>query len=208
MESALCAGAGAAGLKLIETLGWDGQRLVRLPLHLARLARSAALLGWRCDRLAVENALRVAVPVAAARIRLTLNAAGEVEVQTAAVPPGKPQWRLGLAATRLQSTDPWLQVKSTRRAAYDAARAALPAELDEVIFQNERGEVCDGSITTLFFDRGQGMRTPPLTCGLLPGVLRAELALPEEILLADDLPRVRLWAGNSLRGLIPAQWLT
>lgn len=208
MESALCAGAGAPDLKLIETLGWDGQRLVRLPLHLARLARSAALLGWRCDRLAVENALRVAVPVAAARIRLTLNAAGEVEVQTAAVPPGKPQWRLGLAATRLQSTDPWLQVKSTRRAAYDAARAALPAELDEVIFQNERGEVCDGSITTLFFDRGQGMRTPPLTCGLLPGVLRAELALPEEILLADDLPRVRLWAGNSLRGLIPAQWLT
>ncbi|EKD60711.1 MAG: hypothetical protein ACD_54C00594G0001, partial [uncultured bacterium] len=36
MESSLCAGAGAPDLKLIETLGWDGQRLVRLPLHLAR----------------------------------------------------------------------------------------------------------------------------------------------------------------------------
>lgn len=208
MESALRAGAGAPDLKLIETLGWDGQRLVRLPLHLARLAASAALLGWRCDLLAVETALWAAVPVATARMRLTLNVAGAVEVQTAAVPPGKPQWRLGLAPMRLQSADPWLQIKSTHRAAYDAARAALPAELDEVIFQNERGEVCDGSITTVFFDRGQGKRTPPLTSGLLPGVLRTELAVPEEILLAEDLPRVRLWVGNSLRGLIPALWVT
>ena len=208
MESGLRAGAGAPDLKLIETLGWDGKRLVRLPLHLARLARSAELLGWACDLAAVEAALRAAAPVAPARIRLTLNAAGQIEAQAADLPAGKSSWRLGLAATPLNSADPWLQIKSTRRAAYDTARASLPAGLDEVIFQNERGEVCDGSITTLFFDRGQGMRTPPLTCGLLPGVLRAELALPEEILLAEDLPRLRLWVGNSLRGLIPAQWLT
>jgi 4-amino-4-deoxychorismate lyase len=50
------------------------------------------------------------------------------------------------------------------------------------------------------------MRTPPLTCGLLPGVLRAELGLPEEVLMAADLPHVRRWVGNSLRGLIPAVW--
>ena len=55
VESALRAGAGAPDLKLIETLGWDGQHLVRLPLHLARLARSAALLGWRCDLLVVVH---------------------------------------------------------------------------------------------------------------------------------------------------------
>ena len=208
MESSLCAGAGAPDLKLIETLAWDGQRLTRLPLHLARLAASAALLGWACDLAAVEAALQAALPVAPARMRLTLNAVGQIEVQAAAPPPGKPQWRIGLAPTRLNSADPWLQIKSNHRAAYDAARAALPAGLDEVIFQNERGEVCDGSITTLFFDRGHGLRTPPLTCGLLPGVLRAELAAPEEILQTADLPRVQLWVGNSLRGLIPAQWLT
>ncbi len=207
MESALHAGSGAAGLKLIETLCWDGARLVRLPLHLARLARSAQALGWGCDLAAVEAALRAAVPVAAARMRLTLDGAGRVEVQVAALPVGKSVWRVGLAAERLNSDDVWLTVKSTRRAAYDAARAALPDGLDEVILCNQRGEVCDGSITTLFFDRGQGMRTPPLTCGVLPGVLRAEMAVAEEVLLADDLPRVRLWVGNSLRGLIPAVWV-
>lgn len=207
MESALHAGAGAPGLKLIETLAWDGQRLVRLPLHLARLARSARAFGWGCDLAAVEAALMAARPPGAARMRLTLDARGSIEVQAAALPVGKALWRVGLAAERLASDDPWLSVKSTRRAAYDAARASLAAGLDEVILCNQRGEVCDGSITTVFFDRGQGMRTPPLACGLLPGVLRAELDVAEEVLLADDLPRVKLWVGNSLRGLIPAVWV-
>ena len=110
-----------------------------------------------------------------------------------------------LAAARLASDDPWLRVKSSRREVYDRARAAIPEGLDEVIFLNERGEVCDGSITSVFFDRGQGMRTPPVSSGLLPGVLRVELACPEEVLHAGDLPGVRLWVGNALRGLIPAQ---
>lgn len=207
MESGLRAGAGEAGLTLIETLGWDGRHLVRLPLHLARLARSAALLGWGCNADAVTQALLAAVPRAPARLRLTLDAQGAVTVQVADLPAPCVQWRVGLAAARLQSQDVWLQVKSSRRAAYDAARARLPAGLDEVIFLNERGEVCDGTISTLFFDRGQGMRTPPLACGLLPGVLRADLAVPEEVLLARDLPGVRLWLGNSLRGVMRAVWV-
>jgi 4-amino-4-deoxychorismate lyase len=81
--------------------------------------------------------------------------------------------------------------------------------MDEVVFQNDRGEVCDGTITTVFFDSGAGMRTPPLTSGLLPGVLRAEMleqGTRAEVLRGEDLARVRLWVGNSLRGLIPAVW--
>ena len=204
MEGALRGRAGDA--RLIETVLWDGAGFPRLALHLARLAAGAEALGFACDAGAVRAALEAAVGDAPLRVRLTLGAAGDVAVTVAPLPPAKADWRVGLAAERLESDDPWLRVKSTRRAAYDAARAALPAGLDEVVFRNERGEVCDGTITTVFFDRGAGMRTPPLTSGLLPGVLRAELALPEEVLLVRDLPRVRLWVGNALRGLIPAVW--
>ena len=204
MEGALRGGAG--DVRLIETLLWDGAAFPRLALHLARLGCGAAELGFPCDLVAVERALFAAVGDAALRVRLTLGAAGEAEVTVAPLPAGRAEWRVGLAGERLASGDPWLRVKTTRRAAYDAARAALPAGLDEVVFLNERDEVCDGTITTVFFDRGQGMRTPPLTCGLLPGVLRAELAVPEEVLPERDLPQVRLWVGNALRGLIPAVW--
>lgn len=206
MESALSAGPGQPGLKLIETLGWTGQDFPRLALHMARLGASAARLGWACDLSAAEAALRRAAPTGAARMRLTLDATGALQVEPAPLPPGKAEWRLGLATQRLRSDDPWLTLKTTHRPTYDAARAALPPGLDEVIFLNERDEVCDGTITTVFFDRGEGMRTPPLSSGLLPGVLRAELACTEEVLQAKDLPRVRLWLGNSLRGLIPAIW--
>lgn len=201
MESALREGGGEPGVRLIETVLWDGRAAPRWPLHLARLRRSAGLLGWSCPEVAPDG------PDRPARLRLTLDRDGAVEWTVAALPPPKPDWRVGLAVERLRSDDPWLAVKSTRRGAYDRARATLPEGLDEVIFLNERGEVCDGSITTVFFDRGQGMRTPPLASGLLPGVLRAELGCPEEVLRAEDLPKVRLWVGNALRGLIRASFI-
>ncbi|MBN2631529.1 MAG: aminotransferase class IV [Rhodobacteraceae bacterium] len=180
---------------------WDGAQVALWPLHLARLRAGAEALGWAVPKIAPQGPAGQA-----ARLRLTLDAAGRVEVEAGPLPPVVAVWRLGLAAERLASTDPWLRVKTTRRAAYDRARAGLAEGLDEALFRNERGEVCDGTITTLFFDRGAGMRTPPVACGVLPGVLRAHLACPEEVLMAADLPHVRLWLGNAVRGLAPAVW--
>lgn len=191
-------------LQLIETLLWDGRGFPRLALHQARLARSARALAWPDPDPGWGLHLAATLPAEPRRIRLTLAADGALEWQTAQLPPAKPLWQIALAQPRLDSADPWLRLKSTRRALYDQSRAALPAGIDELIFRNERDEICEGTITTLFFDRGEGLRTPPLSCGLLPGVLRAELACPEEILRAADLPHVRLWLGNALRGLIPA----
>lgn len=206
MESTLFQRAGGAGVRLIETLAFDGAALVRLELHLARLAAGAAALGYPCDVDCARMELERVGQGAPLRLRLTLGAAGDIAVQSTPLPPAKPVWRIGLARARLNSADPFLAIKSTHRPAYDAARAALPADLDEVILLNERGEVADGSITTLFFDRGHGLRTPPLSSGALPGILRTELAAPQESVLPQDLPRLRLWVGNSLRGLIPAVW--
>lgn len=201
MEGALREGGGEPGLRLIETVLWTGTDAPRWALHRERLRRSAGLLGWACPEVAPAG------PGHPARLRLTLDRDGAVEWTEAPLPPARTEWCVGLAAEPLRSDDPWLRVKSTRREAYDRARAALPRGLDELIFLNERGEVCDGSITSVFFDRGEGMRTPPLDSGLLPGVLRAELGCREEVLRAADLPKVRLWVGNALRGLIPAVFM-
>lgn len=191
-------------LRLIETMLWDGARYPRLSGHLARMAAAAARLGFAFGGFGALPA-----PVGAARVRVTLGAKG-MACEVGPVPAAAGLWRLGLSAVRLGSGDPWLSVKSTRRAGYEAARAAMGPGLDEVVLLNERGEVCDGTISTLFFDRGAGRRTPPLASGVLPGVLRAGLVaagvVREEVLLPADLPRVRLWAGNALRGLIPAVW--
>ena len=206
MESTLFHHAGSSGIKLIETLGWDGQALPRLELHLARLAEGAAALGYPCDIAHARHMLLAAGQGAPARVRLTLDAHGAFALTSSPMPPAKPLWRVCIAAQRLDTSDPYLRVKSTHRPTYDAARAALPAGFDEVILLNQRGEVADGSISTVFFDRGAGLRTPPLSSGALPGVLRRDFAYPEEMILPHQLKNIPLWLGNSLRGLIAAQF--
>lgn len=205
MESALRQGVlDDPGLRLIETMLWDGARYPRLAGHQARMAGAAARLGFGFAGFGTLPA-----PATAARVRVTLGSAG-LAVEVGDLPAPRGQWRVGLAGVRLVAEDPWLTVKSTRRTAYEAARAAMAPGLDEVLLLNERGEVCDGTISTLFFDRGAGRRTPPLASGVLPGVLRAGLiaagVVREEVLRPEDLPEVRLWMGNALRGLIPAVW--
>lgn len=196
-----------AELRLIETLGWDGGRPLREERHLARMGRSAAALGWGFDAGAAARALREGRG-GPARLRLTLDARGRIEVSEGPLPAPATLWRVAVHPERLDSGDPWLRVKSTERALYDAARAGLPAGLDEWVFLNERGEACEGTITNLFFDRGEGWRTPPLSSGCLPGILREEMLerglAREEVLELRDLGRIRLAMGNALRGLVPA----
>ncbi|MBP1805687.1 aminotransferase class IV family protein [Rubellimicrobium aerolatum] len=193
-------------LRLIETLAWDGAAPVREARHLARMARSAAAFGWSFDEGRARAALREGRS-GPARLRLTMGADGRFAVTEGALPTPAPQWRVRVHPERLASGDPWLRHKTTRRALYDRARAALPPGVEEWLFLNERGEACEGTIANLFFDRGEGWRTPPLGCGCLPGVLRAEMlerGAREEVLRAEELGAVRLAVGNALRGLVPA----
>lgn len=207
MESALRERGRDPALKLIETLGWDGRDLVRGERHLARLERTAARMGWVCDTGAARAAL-LSGRSGPARLRLTLDALGRIEVAEGPLAAIPAPWRLRLANERLDASDPWLGVKSTRRALYDTVRAELMRGVDEVIFANADGEICEGTITNLFFDLGAGLCTPPLTSGLLPGVLREEMLetgqVREAVLMLADLPDARLWVGNSLRGMIRA----
>ena len=147
------------------------------------------------------------------RVRLELFPDGRIDVQTAAFTLLAPDatWRLKIAETRLASADPLLRHKTSHRSVYATARAEFPAsEADEVLLLNERGDLCEGTITTLFLDDGSGiLKTPPLTAGLLAGVLRAELLesgkAVEAVLRPDDLSEGEIFVGNSLRGLIRAQ---
>lgn len=208
MEDALLRGARASGLELIETMVWDGSTLVREARHMARLRTSASRLGWACDIEAIRESLHTGRE-GPSRLRLSVDRVGAFRVIESELPAGPVCWRLKVSDLRIRSDDPWLGVKSTNRPVHDAARAALLPSRDEALLVNERGEVCEGTITTVFFDRGRGWRTPPLASGCLPGILRSELIerrlVAEEVLFAHELPDVRLALGNAVRGLVPAQ---
>lgn len=199
-----------ADLKVIETMRWDrGQGFAQLDRHLARCAATCQQFGIPFDAEAVRAALPRAATGANMRMRLTIDLSGQIAVSATEIsgePPSAP-WRIALSEHRLRADDPWLRVKTTNRDFYDQTRRDLPAHLDEIIFANERGEICEGTITNLFFDFGDGLITPPVCCGVLPGVLRAELLesgrCREGVVTVAQLDRAEaIWAGNSVRGLI------
>jgi 4-amino-4-deoxychorismate lyase len=196
------------GLTLIETFGRRAGRFVRLTDHLARLERTARALGVRFDRAAIDDELSGVTGDGTLRVRLTLSLQGVATAQGTPLAPGPRIWSVAIYPEPIDPADPWLQIKTSCRARYDRARAALPTDVDEWLFLNSRGEVCEGTITNLFLRRDGRLLTPSADCGLLPGVLRAKLlkeGATEAVLRMEDLERGELLVGNSLRGLARAQ---
>ncbi|WP_283644275.1 aminotransferase class IV [Marinovum algicola] len=204
-----------AGTRLIETMLWQpGQGVVLAKRHRDRMCLAAKALGYPFDPKAFDAALDAIPEAAPMRLRLTLDASGRLETSLAPAPAPAADWRIAIAPDQLDSADPWRAVKSSNRALYDRTRALLPQHLDEAIFLNQGGRVCEGTITNLMIDAGQGVWiTPPLSDGVLPGVMRAELLAGGGLRVAGiteaDLraaPRIRLC--NALRGVIEVSALT
>lgn len=208
MESPL-RGRVPAGTQLIETFGWTPKAgFARLDLHLARMERSAQALGLAYDEARALYEIK-AEGDSPLRCRLTLGEEGFAFTSTPLVSVPTP-WRIAIAPDRLASDDPWLAHKSTQRALYDKARANLPNGVDELLFLNEDGHLCEGTITNLFVADGRSVLTPALSCGVLPGILRQSMIeagkAQEARLTPDDLKSAtKIFMGNALRGLIPAQ---
>ena len=201
-----------AGTRLIETFGcWPGTGARRIDRHLARMAESARCLGFAFRQADARELIADLSDAAPLRCRLTLGVSGDLDLATVPLPPMPDRpWRVAIHPARLRADDPWLVHKTTERALYDRARASMPEGVDEWLFLNELGELCEGTITNLFVTLPDGRRiTPPVASGLLPGILRAEMlergAIVEAVVTPDMLSAATLHLGNSLRGEIAAR---
>lgn len=208
--------------ELIETLLHEpvaaaGGGYWLLERHLGRLAASARHFGFACDDAKVQRALADAVAGRAGerlRVRLLLARDGAVTVTVAEQPAPAPgaAMRYVVSPTRVSSADPFLAHKTTRRELYDGEWKRYHDALgtDEVVYLNERGELAEGSRTNIFVERGGKLLTPPLSAGLLPGTLRADLiasgrAVEAPLAAADLAGGDAVWLGNSVRGLVRAE---
>lgn len=206
--------------ELIETLRFEqGKGFHLLERHLARLQSSAAHFGYPFSREAVLAALdaeaaRIEAPVALVRLLLAEDGGLTVTSTPIELPTKDTVWRFVISDQRLDEKDPLFYHKTTRRQFFDREmeRQKALTQCDEVVFLNNKGELTEGTRTNLFIELDGRLFTPALTCGLLPGTLREELldlpraAASEAVLTPQDLLAAeRIYLGNSVRGLIPAE---
>jgi 4-amino-4-deoxychorismate lyase len=201
---------------LFETMRHTpGEGIARLNLHLKRLETSARRLGFDgAEKAEASLAAHLGYAPHTQRIRLELSPAGEIAITAThfTLQPEDTVWRIAIARTRTPSTDPLIRHKTTQRALYETARAEFPADTsDEVLLLNEKGELTEGTITNLFVEDDEGrLMTPPLSSGCLAGVLRTSLICARKAynhrLRPEDLEGRKLYVGNSLRGLVRAEF--
>ncbi|WP_028311132.1 aminodeoxychorismate synthase component I [Derxia gummosa] len=223
-----------SGLGLIETMAATPAGVMWLDRHLARLARSAAELGFACDleavRFAIDAKLReefskpalddddlddgVPLPGAKRRLRLELSRDGRIALTCAPLadlPEGRPV-RVLLAADPIDRADLFLRHKTTLRGRYDRAirRAEVEDAFDMLFFDGE-GFLTEGARSNVFVCLDGHWVTPPLDGGVLPGVMRSVLmddpglAAVERRIHRDELGRATaILVCNALRGALPA----
>lgn len=203
---------------LIETMlaGSDG-RIALWDLHMDRLTRSAHVLGFKmpaqsqiaqCVATAIaESAQLLSGQTPAWRVRLLLDSQGCIEATAQVLAPLPVIQKVAVSRHRLHSGDPWLRHKSTHRPWYTEATEWLQHHPDyfDVLFLNERDELCEGTRSNVYININDQWLTPPVDCGLLPGTLRRQLLQDnkavEAVIQAREIrPGMQIRLSNGLRG--------
>ncbi len=189
--------------------------------HLARLAASAQYFGFAWDMAAANAYLDAACAMIAAeaasesaayRLRLALSPSGAFAIQQAPLAPLQEPVRVLLAADATASSELFLRHKTSIRTRYDAAWRDAEAQGGfDTLFFNERGELTEGGRSSVFVKLDGRWYTPPLSSGLLPGVMRAVLlddaafGAEERVITRAMLASAQeLMVCNALRGVLKA----
>ncbi len=205
--------------ELIETLRWDRQLGCGLwREHVQRLQNSAAYFDFQYEKDLVLAALQEGVRLGLAehanaqalRVRLALHRDGQCAVAASPLEDLSGLAQAGFAHGRTHSQDRFLFHKTTRRAAYERELAEAQARgWFDAIFLNEREEVTEGARGNVIIKRDGEYFTPPLACGVLPGVYRAyllaaqTLPLSEKIICREEVEQAEeVWLCNAVRGLV------
>ena len=198
-----------AGFSLLETMRWTPQTgVVRRRRHLDRMRASADYFGFPFPDAAIAVRLDAITGAADCRVRVLVDPAGQVTVETAPLVVAGDRVRLAIDTVPVDAGDALLFHKTTHRAVYEEAAARHP-QADDVVLVNRAGCATETTRANLAVRLGAAWLTPPLDDGCLPGVYRAVL-LEEGTLQEASIPADRLADADelavisSLHGWLPA----
>ncbi|NIJ17414.1 aminotransferase class IV [Sphingobium vermicomposti] len=194
---------------LLETMAFDPVEGIRLlELHLERLRTSATALDFAFDRHDVRNELQAATfrLRERSRLRLLVSQRGSTAIEVREHRTW-PQAIMQVAVVPRNATADDLRLlhKTTDRSLYQDILNR--GGTYEVLMTDAEGFLTEGCFSSIFVERGDKLVTPPLSRGLLPGVLRRSLIEMGEAVEGDLRPgdlEGGFFIGNAARGMVAA----
>ncbi len=217
-----------ADFYLFETILWrpeDGYWL--LDDHLQRLERAAQYFKFSFNESSLRRCLSTRekkFKESCYRVRLTLEKDGRTD--SVAIKCERPHLdslplrpekvddsilpRIDFSRKKTVVDNAWYFHKTSRRDLYNFEyETAHQRGLVDILFCNDDGEVTEGCISNIIiFSKGK-YYTPPVRCGLLPGVMRGQLLgsssvkVTERVLLKEDVGNAEaVYICNSVRGVV------
>ena len=213
-------------LGLFETILIRHGKAQHIQLHLSRLTHSALALGIPCSVTELTKVIEIACENCTSdteyRLRLDLDHAGKPSYQIAEIKTLQGSVKIFWASDILpdasnaivRSGNVLLRHKVTSRSLYDQAwKLAEGLDGFDALFINEQGYVTEGGRSSIFIKSGNRWLTPPVSAGLLPGVMRSivlndpQWNAHEANLTIDDVDNAKeIMLSNALRGMIPAHF--
>jgi para-aminobenzoate synthetase/4-amino-4-deoxychorismate lyase len=179
--------------QLFESILLEDGNYFLLTEHLERLRESAEYFGFESPMDEINETLSQVIKDGSFKVKLTLWKNGRIEPQITRIELLDEIGSVALATEPVDSSDRFLFHKTTRRPGGD-----------NLIFWNERGEVTESSIANLVVPIDGELCTPPIECGLLPGVFRNHLLaagkIRERIITVAEFKNVKeFFLINSVR---------
>ncbi len=193
--------------KLLESMLWEpGTGIFILDDHLQRLTESALYFGYPLSIKTVRQKLHKLTKqlTRVVKIRLLVDELGGITLEKHDLPGDcKQNINISLASKPVDTEDPFLYHKTTRRDVYDNMLNTRPG-YDDVILYNKNGEITESCFANIVVRINGTLNTPPVKCGLLPGAFRGELLkqghIREKIITIDDLKSAgEVYLVNSVR---------
>ncbi len=194
---------------LLESFLIEEGQIFLKEAHIERLKNSCAYFLYPFPEQDIEKALRQLVQQytqGTYKGRLLLDKTGKITVECTAITPLTTTIKASWAPEPIQSKNALYYHKTTERQIYPVT--ILP---QEYLLYNEKGQITEftnGNVALLINDQ---WFTPPVTCGLLNGTLRAQLIkqgkLTEKILYKEEFDQATSIAFiNSVRGWIEVEF--
>jgi branched-subunit amino acid aminotransferase/4-amino-4-deoxychorismate lyase len=193
---------------VFETLRIRAGRAPLLERHEARLAAACGALGLPQPEPSLAEAVARRSGMRDGVVRVEVSARGTT-VTTRDLPSLLPL--AVLVASTPHAPYPY---KVTSRAAFEAALAearAVGGGADDAVLITPGGLVAEGTAWNIFWWEADGLATPPLSLGVLPGVARGRVMelVPtmERERVPGDLVGRGLFATSAIRGVVPIERL-